>query len=136
MRVTRAINFAKLDMRNSVMKQNKLQFQKSFMIRQTHAKTHKQKQLDLSQMIEVVILFSERVNDVIKRMIVPVLYKTLIWFYSPAIDPTYLNGFREDLIITLTDVVVNGRLAEHLLSLHRFGTLKEEVTLAARSFVN
>jgi hypothetical protein len=59
-----------------------------------------------AQKKEVIMFFNEKLNETIKQMLVPIFYKTLIWFYSPAIDPYYLNLFKEAIIIVLTQVFV------------------------------
>lgn len=98
--------------------------------------TYIQKQLTYDQKVEVINLFSEKLNEVIKHMIVPVFYKTLVWFYSPSIDPVQLNSFREDLIIIITNKLVEGTIAEYILALNRFQTLQEEITLSNKSYIN
>lgn len=54
----------------------------------------------------------------------------------PAIDPKYLSVLKEEIIDEITLILVNGRLAQQLLKLARFLTLKEELILAQKSFVS
>jgi len=58
------------------------------------------------------------------------LYKTLVYFYSPAIEVAELEKIKEMLIIELFNILISGKLAKDLQLLGRFTTLKEELTLA------
>ena len=58
------------------------------------------------------------------------LYKTLVYFYSPAIEVAELERIKEMLIIELFQILISGKLAKDLQLLGRFTTLKEELTLA------
>lgn len=69
-------------------------------------------------------------------MLTPVFYKTLVWFYTPAIDPNFLNSYKETLIIILTQVLVSDQLADQIVTLNRFNTFKEELELAMKSNAN
>lgn len=82
------------------------------------------------------MLFNEHLNMIIKQMIVPIFYKTLVWFYTPAIDPNFLNNYKEQLIIILTQVLVSDSLADQIITLNRFNTFKEEIELALKSNAN
>ena len=60
------------------------------------------KSLSETEQVEVIHLFAEKVNEVIKQFIYPVLYKTMVYFYLPAIDSRYLEAIREQIIIEVT----------------------------------
>lgn len=46
-------------------------------------------------------MFAEKVNELIKALILP-FYRSIIWFYAPAIDPKYLSNIKEEIIIEIT----------------------------------
>mgnify|MGYP006891260700 CR=1 FL=1 len=95
-----------IDLRKSCIKQNKLKFRESMITRKTNAiallNAKLKKNLSETEQIEVVHLFAEKINEVIKMFIYPVLYKTIVYFYLPAIDSKYLENIREQLINEIT----------------------------------
>jgi hypothetical protein len=139
-RKSKAINFKNIDLRNSIMRQCKARLRESVVSRRTSKMALgvliSQHPISEEQEIDVIQLFTDKVIDLIKQLIYPVLWRVVVAFYLPAIDSKYLESIKESIIITVTQIFVHGPLAAHLLSLGRFTTFKEELVLAQKQFLN
>lgn len=46
-------------------------------------------------------MFAEKINELIKSIFSP-LYRAIVYFYYPAIEPKYLSNIKENIIIQIT----------------------------------
>lgn len=59
-------------------------------------------------------MFTEQIIDMAKQLIYPIVYKTLIYFYSPAIEVSELEKVKEHIIIELFQVLISGNVSTEL----------------------
>jgi len=85
---------------------------------------------------EVIQQFVDKVIEVAKQFIYPVLYKTVVYFYSKAIELKLLEQIKEPLIIEITQLIISGPLSHKLQQLGRFTTFNEELMLAKNYLLN
>lgn len=78
------------------------------------------------QEIEIIQLFTENIVENCRSLIYPLLYKALLYFFTPCVTLPELEQLKEDLIGHLTHLLVRGPLARQLFKLFRYSTLKEE----------
>jgi len=64
--------------------------------------------------IEVIQAFMDKIIEIIKQCIYPVLYKTFAYFYSTAIELKLIEQIKEPLIIEITQLIVQGDLSHKL----------------------
>ena len=81
-------------------------------------------------------MFTEVIIDMAKALVFPIMYKTLVYFYSPAIEVSELEKVKEHIIIELFQVLISGHVSTDLQRLMRFTTQKEEIMLAERQYAN
>lgn len=67
-------------------------------------------------------MFTEIIIDMAKQLVYPILYKTLVYFYSPAIEVGELEKIKEWIIIELFQVLISGHVSTDLQRLMRFTT--------------
>jgi hypothetical protein len=87
------------------------------------------------QELEIIQLFAEHVIENC-RALIRMLYRCLLYFFSPCVPISELEMLQEAFLGHLTHLVIRGELAREVYRLCRLSTMKEEEQLALRSLQN
>ena len=118
----RLYNFNKVDLKNSRLTQNKKFIRETFLGGTNKRYNRSTKTMNEIQQVEIIQMFTEIIIDMAKQLVYPILYKTLVYFYSPAIEVGELEKIKEWIIIELFQVLISGHVSTDLQRLMRFTT--------------